>query len=282
VELQSLDLESTDQVDRAENLVSDLTQIVSGDGSDAATRLGGVDSPLYDSLVWARKLKKALENGLRANLLYLKRLRQEIGDLPDSDIPARLQVSAIETLVPVTDLLSRESFFEEAAALAATTNALDKLVAGATVDLVRQQSDVVNEELARWQASEDWLDLTEEDRAWFSAEATNLVVEVEGTLDGLKKLLRQDYAINKRLRDLAENVRKKAAEYRTAREQTIESNGAANDTEPQVSETEVLVPKVFSSVKEIDLLIAELTKLRLRVSGAQRVRITWRPFQTGG
>ncbi len=79
-----------------------------------------------------------------------------------------------------------------------------------------------------------------------------------------------------RLRDLSDNVGKKAAESRTAKAKDLESNGEANETKPEIAEVEVLVPKVFTSVKEIDLLIAELNKLRLRVLGAQRVRITWK------
>jgi hypothetical protein len=51
-ELRSLGLASSGQAERAENLASDLTEVVSGDGSDAVSRLGGVDSPLYDSLAW--------------------------------------------------------------------------------------------------------------------------------------------------------------------------------------------------------------------------------------
>ena len=100
VELRSLGLDSADQADRVENLANDLTEVVSGDGSDAVNRMGGVDSPLYESLVWARNLKKALDNGLRPTLSHLKRLRKEIEDLPDSGIPAKLKESAEEPLPP--------------------------------------------------------------------------------------------------------------------------------------------------------------------------------------
>lgn len=276
VALDSLGLDATDPIDRAENLVRDLTEVVSGDGSDAVKRLGGVESPLYDSLMWARKLKKALDNGLRANLSHLKRLRQEIANLPDSGIPARLKSSAAETLASVTDMLSRESFFAEAASLGTASNELDKLVASTTTDLARQQKEVIENELLRWQSSADWRDLAEDDRAWFSNEVAELPVAVDGTLDGLKKILGHDYAINNRLRDLSEQLRKKATENRTAKAKDAESIDDTNNAAPEATKAEVLVPKVFTSVKEIDLVIAELNKLRLRVAGAQRVRITWK------
>ena len=273
VELRSLGLDSTGQADRAENLTNDLTEVVSGDGSDAIKRIGGVDSTLYESLVWARKLKKAFDNGLRMKLSHLNRLRREIDDSPDSGIPARLKTSAAETLASVSDILARDSFFEESAALGTAAGELDRLVAGAAADLSRQQKVLADEELARWQSSADWADLTEEDRSWFTSEIAGLAIVADGTLDGLKKLLRHDYSLNGRLRDLGANVAKRAAENRAARTPEPKLNGGAP---PEVSETEVMVPKIFKSAREIDLLIAELTKLRSRLSAAKQVRITWK------
>ena len=156
------------------------------------------------------------------------------------------------------------------------SNELDKLVAGATADLVHQQEGLVSEELARWQTSADWADLSDEDHAWFSAKATNLAVEADNSLDGLKKILRHDYSINNQLRDLSGNVGKKAVENRTAKLRVSELNGGGNEQKSEVSEAEVLVPKIFTSIEEVDLLIAELNKLRARLADTQQVRITWK------
>jgi hypothetical protein len=65
-------------------------------------------------------------------------------------------------------------------------------------------------------------------------------------------------------------------ENRTAKLRGSELNDGGNEQKSEVSEAEVLVPKIFTSTEEIDLLIAELNKLRSRISGAQRVRITWK------
>jgi len=283
LELRSLGLDAPDQADRAENLASDLTEVVGGDGSDAVHRLGGVASPLYDSLVWARKLKKALGNGLGSNLAHLQRLRREIGSLPDSGIPARLKTAAADSLASVADILGRESFFEEMASLGTASMELDKLVAATAADLARQQTELATEELVRWQASTDWMDLNDEDRSWFASEVDQLTVTAEGTLDGLKKLLSHDYSLHHRLRDLAAGVARKAAENRAAKAKEPEPEPSPDDPTPtpapQTSEAEVLVPKVFRSATEIDLLIEELRKLRGRLSASQQVRITWKEIE---
>jgi hypothetical protein len=159
---------------------------------------------------------------------------------------------------------------------------LDKLVAVTAVDLARQQTELAAEELASWQASPNWADLTAEDRSWFTSEAAELTVVADGTLDGLKKLLSHDYSLHHRLRDLGATVAKKAAEFRAAKS-TEPAPGPLLDGEtpqaPLTSEVEVLVPKVFRTAKEIDLLIEELTKLRGRLLPSQRVRIIWKEIE---
>src|SRR5207342_3495979 len=62
MELRSLGLKGGD---RAEDLLRDLAEVVRGDGSDAIKRLGGTESPLADSLKWARKVTVAFANGMK-------------------------------------------------------------------------------------------------------------------------------------------------------------------------------------------------------------------------
>ena len=116
-----------------------------------------MESPLYAALVWARLLKKALDNGLREQLTHLRLLRTEIEALPDFGLPAQLKQDAAEQLTKVHDILGRESFFEETAALGTAAAELDRLVACTTTGLARQQNDLAQEELSRWQATDDWM-----------------------------------------------------------------------------------------------------------------------------
>lgn len=277
VELRSLGLTSAAQADRAENLSGDLTEVVGGDGSDAVNRLGGIESPLYDSLVWAKKLKKALDQGLREKLKHLTQLQTEISALPGSGIPAKLKVSTTETLTSVADILARDSFFEEASALGTAITELDQLVATTTTELAAQQIELGRAELDRWQNSADWIDLKDEDRSWLTAEVEKLTIEADGTLAGLKKLISYDYSLNHGLRDLADAMRTKAADWRTHRKQLVEDPPPTADTPPpEVTEQEVLVPKVFKTANDIQLLISELTKLRARITASKQLRITWK------
>jgi len=281
VELRSLGLDSVDQADRAENLAIDLKEVVSGDGSDAVNRMGGVNSPLYESLVWARNLKKALDNGLWPTLAHLKRLRQEIESLPDSGIPAKLKESAKEILASITDILGRESFSEESASLGTSADELDKLVAATTTDLARQQKELAADELARWQSSADWMDLSEDDRTWFTSEAAKLTIDADRTLDGLKKLLSHDYSLNHRLRELSDAVTNKAKERRRERDRdkNREEEGGDDGGDVTVKETTVMVPTIFKSADQIESLVAELHKIRSQIGKKTRIRIIWKEIE---
>ena len=289
VELRSLGLEEVALIEKAENLANDLTEVVSGDGSDAVNRLGGVESPFYDALVWARKLKKALDNGLREQLRHLCRLRTEIESLPDSGMPAQLKKAAAEQLAVVADILGRESFFAETASLGTAAAEIDRLVADTTTELTRQQVTLAQEELNRWQASADWLDLNEDEKVWFSEEINRLAILVDPDLDGLKKLLSHDFSLNHRLRDLAAQLARKAATNRdSAHKVEVDLDpdpaltiGDPPPKKPYATTTEVIVvPKVFTSTDQIDLLVAELKKLRHRVSPSEHLRITWKEMGT--
>ena len=244
-------------------------------------RLGGVESPLYAALVWARLLKKALDNGLRDQLTHLRLLRTEIEALPDFGLPAQLKQDAVEQLTKVHDILGREFFFEETAALGTAAAELDRLVACTTTGLARQQNDLAQEELSRWQATDDWMVLNEEDRGWLLAEIGKLAILVDTDLEGLKKLLRHDYSLNHRLRDLATQLAKRATENRKPvggyPDHDPDPDPESHDVQPpHETHTEMVVPKIFKKPEDIDSLIAKLNALRLRLTPSEHLRITWK------
>jgi uncharacterized membrane protein len=273
VELRSLGLGGASQAERAGNLGEDLKEIVSGDGSDAISRLGGVESPLFESLVWAQKLRRALDQGLRGRLGHLQKLQSELGSLPDTGIPRRLKTSASEILDGVADILARDSFFDESATLAKSADELDILVASATKDLAVQQTEVAESALDQWMASDDWRDLSDDDRSSIHAEVRKLSISAEGGLASLRRLLGHEYSLSLGLREIAADLKHRAASNRKSREN---KSPATPSTSAEVTQTEVLVPAVFKSANDIDLLIEELRKLRGRIGDAKHLKITWK------
>jgi hypothetical protein len=278
VELRNLGLPEECST-RAEELVNDLTEVVSGDGSDAVKRFGGLDSALHADLIWARNLKKALDNGLRVRLSHLRRLRRDIESLPESGIPGQLKASANETLTEVSDILGRTSFFDEGAALAKHSDALDKQIAATVIELTAQQDKLRQDTLAAWNNASEWQDLDGEDRDWLTQEIEKLAKTVEGDASGLRDLLNHDFTLNHRLRDLGLQFKAKAAEKLAkliaAEKQKPEPEAEAKP-KAEVQAKQLFLPVSLSSAKEVEDLIQQLNDYLAAIRAGSSLRITCR------
>lgn len=74
----------------AEGIQDGITEILRGDASDATSWLGGETCPLADDLEWARRVKKALDNGIDSVVEDLRTWMADITAMPDVGIPGKL------------------------------------------------------------------------------------------------------------------------------------------------------------------------------------------------
>jgi hypothetical protein len=270
MELRTLSLNGAD---RAEDLLRDLAEVVRGDGSDAIKRLGGPESPLSDSLAWARKVSTAFANGLKATVTTLRALCGALSRLPDTGVPGRLKTAAAAFIVEIEDVLAKEEFFAEASTLTNVQRELELLVANAVLDLEGEQKDVCLSTLSKWQNTSDWADLLADDRENLIANATRLPIEAPRTLSGLQQVLAHAFDLNNRLGELEKSVAVLAAQRRLDRH--LDSTVPAEDLPEPVDEM-MAVPSVFTTVEQIDALIKQLHQLRVRLASRQSLRIRWK------
>ena len=273
VELSSLGLPG-ESVAKAEELSTDLREVVSGDGSDAVGRFGGVDSPLHERIQWAKKLKKALDNGLRKSLTHVRRLRDEISALPATGSPGQLRTSAGEYLATIDELLARESFFDEGPAIAGQAALIDSLV-GATAEEMQSQHEAMRKESAqRLAASPEWQELANDEREWAGAQLAGLAKQVEPSLEGLRELLNHDYTVNHQIRELETTLRGKAAAHRQARQKADEEARSSGKAGEPVEERPLHIPAVIESETQLEGLVKALTDFLNVFRAGQRLRLT--------
>lgn len=273
-ELRNLDLVGAD---RADDLVADLTEVIRGDGSDAVSRLGGTESPLFESLKWAKKVKHAFANGLKQVIASIQQLNTEIKLLPDSGVPGTLKSSAAEVLEHASDVLAKEAFYDESAALYSSCQDLEELVAVAVDAFAVQQEEIRGRELSRWQSMPEWAELEQSDRDWLAAEVGALSLTAPGTIAGLRRLLAHEYDQSHRLRDLERTIAARVAQRRKDQQETAEPDGEnPPDDLPPLFEAEFAVPAQFDRVEQLEVLIAQLQTLRARLAARQPVRILWK------
>ena len=255
--------------DRATDLSQDLTEVVKGDGSDAVKRLGGVTSPLCESLQWAREVKKAFANGLKETVAVIQELRREITQLPDSGVPGTLKTRAADHLAQVADVLLKETFFMEMPTLQAGRSDLEKLVASAVADFAAEQDQLRQDALEKWQTSPDWIELSADDRAWISGEVDKLARPAPATLAGFRQLLAHDYDLTKRLQSLALEVARRAGAERARRaEKPVEGE----EGEP-IQDQPMYFPAALAKLEDIDMLISQLKGYRDQIAAGKRLRV---------
>lgn len=263
-------------VERADTLVSELVEIVRGDGTDAIARLGSTDSNLFDSLKWAKQVGLAFKNGLRPTIAALQTLRSELAQLPESGVPGKLREASAERLEQATDLLAREDFYDHAAELGTVRGDLDTLIAGSVSAFAQEQKSLLQDELARWQTSPDWADLSAEERTTINTELEKLVRQPEPTLAGLRSLLAHDYDLQKRVRTLGSQIGQWSQAARAARATPLPADeGATPPPAPTTppEEQRLFIPAVFESPDDLDRFIQQLENYRAQLRAGKRIKL---------
>ncbi len=270
VELEKLGLPK-ECIDRAEGLMNSLTEVFRGDGSDAIGRLGGVESPLFDDLQWARALRKARNNGLFERLEYLGILRREINTLPGTGIPGKLKDDAAKVFAEVDDILSRSSFYEEGASLAKHSDSLDKLVHSAIESLIEQQVQLRKDRLYDWSNSRDWKDLDSETREWVAQQIDQFAVDVRRDVEGLRNIINHDYSLNQQLRELEVTIGERASAYRVKQKEKQERS----QEDAAVQQQTLMLPEAIDSIGQIEDLMNQLSEQLDALKAGKRLRLTF-------
>ena len=85
--------------EKAQEVQEGIAEILKGEGSDAAFRLGKTDSDLFDNLIWIANVYKAFSRGMEDPFKDVNALKASIDSLPDSGIPKELKENTMSILV---------------------------------------------------------------------------------------------------------------------------------------------------------------------------------------
>lgn len=205
-------------VETIQDLNKDLVDVLETDGSDAPQRLGGADSTLYENLKWAAQVYTALNNGLEVTIRNLREHWREIKPLPDTGTPGALRSNVEDALNQINDRLGQNNFYAHTADLNSTLTQIKSLVQKAVTQLSDEQQEKIRAAQKEMQELSDWQELTREEQNNQLAEIEKLVLsEVSGDLNGLKRLLGQDYLINNQVEAYKRNIKEEGTRRRAER-----------------------------------------------------------------
>jgi hypothetical protein len=98
--------------ERARALIATLTELLRGDASEAAARLGGTDTTLVDDIRWAREASRALDNDGENDLRQAARLMANLSELEQYLPGLRTRLGIDDRLQMLSVVNQSERFYE--------------------------------------------------------------------------------------------------------------------------------------------------------------------------
>lgn len=258
-ELRNLDLPG---IERVESIRDNISEILKGDASDAANRLGGEECPLYDDLKWIRDVKKAFDNGIAAVAKNAKLLLNEIPQLPKAGIPSKLIAETAETRDLLTETLEREDFFRYVAELQNHIHAIEKTAKEKAIAFSEEQGERLQAAKVRIQSSPSWQQVGSEGQARFAKEMDALAVARAEDLRGLKQLINDQYTLDLRVQQIEHEIEAIVEQQRKAR----------NVLEKDLTH----LPQVISTLEQLEAIITELESLKQDLKDFEEIILRWK------
>ena len=256
--------------DRLDSLSRDIEDILLSDASDAPQRLGKQESSLYESLVWARELKNALDQGLENTVRELQAIRQAVTSLPGTGIPAALKAELAEPLTQIAERLEQPDAYRSAADFNSRLTQLRTAVRASAEQMQQAQSLRLKDTEVDLKRVPEWGELTVQEQQHTLGEVEALALQVEPNMAGLKELINRDYEIQSRVQDLKREIERLGRE-RVQEKLRQEQKNLATEKGGLTSKVsrQCKAPGTISDIKQLEQLIEDLQRLRaeLRYAG---------------
>ena len=268
-------------VDRLTSMGDEITAILSTDGSDAPQRFGAEISSVYDDLIWAGEVKKALDNGLDQIIRELDTHRREIMGLPSTGIPGALKDALREDLDAFGERLGQADFHSHSADFASLLTEVKGQVRDACASLARLQKERIAGAVEELRSLPGWAIMTAEERQNAASRLESLAIGAPSILSGLKELLARDFDLGSTLADLKRSVQETGRKRLEDQEQNGEANAAGGfgENPSEVFTKGLKLPRKITSISDLDVLIARLSQLRSEASRFREIDLALEPEQ---
>ena len=183
--LTTLDLPGPDKMESLNRQIADLLLT---DCSDAPSVFGAENSPLFDQLQWAQRVKLAFDQKLDSTILHVRDLQREFSSLPKTGAPGELLKIVDEDLEHIKDLLLQQNFFEHIADISTKRTNIENRVAETVQKMASAQTDHITEAAADLARIPEWGEFTAKEQQTVLAELQELAINVSEDIAGLKTL----------------------------------------------------------------------------------------------
>ena len=253
--------------DKAQEVQEGIAEVLKGEGSDAAFRLGKPDSDLFENLLWISNVYKGFEQGMKSSFKEANSLKESIDALPDSGIPKELKENTEVYFVTIQEITNDNEFTDRTADLKDAISNIKTLCSDYCQKLITSENEKINIEVSKITSSSDWRKLTADQQEEISSEYKGLVIENKQGLTGIKEVLNLNFAINSTLSSVYDQM----AEYVKLKPKPAPKPGGRKKVAKDLSG----YSKIISSEKELDTIITELDSTRGELNDGNEIEISW-------
>jgi hypothetical protein len=255
--------------DRINSVHKDIADLLFTDASDAPERLGSETSILYDNLKWAMEVDVAFGQGLESTIKSLQLHRKEIMSFPVSGVPGMLSEKLADEFGNLEERLAKMDFFKHVNDLNTFLTEIQKLTRDAAIEMLESQQKSIKEAEQSLHLLSEWKELTQEEKSSVIAQLEGLKIEAENNLQGLKRLINQEFNIHSTVQDLRNRIIGMGRER--AREKEKERREKASEENTFLKT--VSIPKRIETLQALNDLLKALEQVRVDALKHENVEI---------
>ncbi|MCS5488898.1 BREX system P-loop protein BrxC [Algoriphagus limi] len=253
--------------DKAQEVQDGISEVLKGEGSDAAFRLGKPDSDLFENLKWIGSVYKGFEQGMESAFKEANSLKESIDALPDSGILKELKENTQKDFDTIQDIISDDTFFDRVSDLKDAISNIKTLCSDYCQKLLATENEKIEAEVKQIKSGKDWYSLSLEQQEILSSEIDGLVIENKQGLDGIKDILNSNYVVTNKIL----YVREQQAEYLKSKPLPAKSLEGGR----KVKKDFTAFSKTISSERQLDDLISALEAVRDELNAGNEIEINW-------
>lgn len=252
---------------KAQEVQEGLAEVLKGEGSDAAFRLGKQDSDLFDNLLWIANVYKGFSQGMEAAFKEANALKEDINALPDSGIPLELKENVESDFQTVDEVLTDSEFVDRISDLKEAISNIKNLCSDYCQKLMTAENEKIQAEINVIQSSKEWKQLSTERKKDLTYKKNSLVIENQQGLAGIKNILNLNYTISDKLSQVKDQIAEYLKEVPTERPVSRGSKKVAINLTG--------FSKTVSNELELDQIIGELEGSRTELQEGNEIEINW-------
>jgi hypothetical protein len=253
--------------EKAQEVQDGIAEVLKGEGSDAAFRLGKSGSDLFDNLIWISNVYRGFEQGMESVFKEANALKESIDALPDSDIPKELKENTESDFNTVKEITNDNEFVDRTSDLKDTISNIKTLCSDYCQKLLTSENEKIEAETTQIISSKDWKKLSSEQKDELSTTMNGSVIENKQGLDGIKDILNLNFTITNTFRAVRDQIK----EYLKAKPAPAQKTGGGKKVTKDLSK----FSKILANEQQLDTLISELDDTRGDLTAGNEIEINW-------